>query len=203
MVSAVCISHSTGAEGAAVGLSVAARLGYRFVDDEVIEQAGEWVELAPRYVADVERRKGLMDRLLGQVAESNAAPVVPTPRESRMLPGDAELRALIKQVLASIAEDGAVVIVSHAASFALSGRDVLRVLVTASLETRASRVSATKGLNLRESERLVKRSDAGRAAYLKSFYGVARELPTHFDVVVNTDVLTPEEASLVIAAAAG
>jgi hypothetical protein len=169
----------------------------------VIEQAGEWVELAPGYVADVERRKGLMDRVLGQVAESNVAPVVPTPRDGRTLPGDGELRALIKQVLASIADDGAVVIVSHAASFALSGRDVLRVLVTASPETRASRLSATEGINLRESERLLKRSDAGRAAYLKRFYGVARELPTHFDVVVNTDVLTPEEASMVIVAAAG
>ena len=95
------------------------------------------------------------------------------------------------------------VIVSHAASFALGGRDVLRVFVTASPETRAARLSATEGVKLREAERLVKRSDAGRAAYLKSFYGVARELPTHFDVVVNTDVLTPEEASLVIVAAAG
>jgi hypothetical protein len=178
------------------------RLGYRFVDDEVIEQAGEWVELAPAFVADVERRKGLMDRLLGQVVESTAAPVVPLVREGRTLPGDAELRTVIKQVLTSIADDGSVVIVSHAASFALSGRDVLRVLVTASPETRASRFSATKGIDLRESVRLIKRSDAGRADYLKRFYAVAQELPTHFDVVVNTDALTTEQASMVISAAA-
>jgi hypothetical protein len=173
------------------------------VDDEVIEQAGEWVELAPAFVGDVERRRGLMDRVLGHLVETTDTPVVRAERDGRTLPGDTELRALIKQVLTSIAEDGSVVIVSHAASFALSGRDVLRVLVTASPETRAARLSAMKGLDLRDSGRVIKREDAGRADYLKRFYAVGQELPTHFDVVVNTDALTSEEASLVIVAAAG
>ena len=47
----------------------------------------------------------------------------------------------------------------------------------------------------------IKQEDAGRAAYLKRFYGIARELPTHFDVVVNSDVLSPERACDVVAAA--
>ncbi len=183
--------------------SVASQLGYRFVDDEVIEQAGEWVELAPAFVADVERRKSLIARVLGNLVESSSTPVVPTPREGRALPSDAELRALIKQVLASLAENGSVVIASHAASFALTGRDILRVLITASPDTRAARVAATKGIDLDASKRLLKQEDAGRADYLKRFYGVDRELPTHFDLVVSTDVLTPEQASGVVVAAAG
>jgi cytidylate kinase len=106
-------------------------------------------------------------------------------------------------VLTSIADDGSVVIVSHAASFALSGRDVLRVLVTAPAETRAQRVSAAQNINLRAAARLVTDSDAGRADYLKRFYSVERELLTHFDLVVNTDVVTTELAADVIVAAAG
>jgi cytidylate kinase len=139
--------------------------------------------------------------MLGRVVSPTAAPVVPTEREGRILPGDDELRGLIKQVLASIADQGSVVIASHAASYALSGRDVLRVLVTASEETRARRLAAARGIDGREAERLVKQEDAGRAGYLKQFYGIDRELPTHFDLVVNTDVLTPEKASEVVAAA--
>ena len=202
MVSAVCISHSTGAGGDAVARSVAERLGYRFVDDEVIEQASEWAELAPAFIASVERRKSLMDRVLGHVDESSALSLTPSAG-GRGLPADADLRTLIKQVLASIADRGSVVIVSHAASFALTGRDVLRVLVTASPETRTARLSEAKGIDSGASARLVKREDAGRADYLKRFYGVERELPTHFDVVVNTDVLGPDQASAVIVAAAG
>lgn len=181
---------------------MADRLGYRFVDDEVIEQAGEWAELAPTFVADVERRKPLMDRVLGRLVDPTAGPVVPSRPAGRVLPGDPELRTLIKQVLASLADSGSVVIASHAASFALSGRGVLRVLVTASPETRAGRLSAARGIDDRAAERLVKREDAGRAEYLKRFYEVERELPTHYDVVVNTDVLTPHRAGSVIVAAA-
>ena len=168
----------------------------------MIERAAEWAELAPSFVADAERRKPLIDRTLGRLVEGTTATRLPTGAEGRSLPTDADLRDLIKQVLASIAEDGSVVIVSHAASFALSGREVLRVLVTASAETRARRVSAAQSVDLRTATRLIKDSDAGRADYLKRFYSVERELPTHFDVVVNTDVVTPERAAVVIAAAA-
>jgi cytidylate kinase len=41
------------------------------------------------------------------------------------------------------------------------------------------------------------------AAYLKTFYDVEREVPTHYDLVVNTEVLDPDEAADVIAGAAG
>jgi cytidylate kinase len=169
----------------------------------VIEQAAEWAELAPAFVADAERRKPLIDRTLGRLVEQSSATRLPSGQGARTVPTDADLRDLIKQVLTSVADDGSVVIVSHAASFALSGRDVLRVLVTASAETRAQRVSAARDIEPRSAARLVKDSDAGRADYLKRFYGVERELPTHFDVVVNTDVVSPERAADVIAAAAG
>jgi cytidylate kinase len=68
------------------------------------------------------------------------------------------------------------------------------VLVTASDETRAQRVP--------EGAKQVRREDGNRADYLKRFYGVERELPTHFDLVINTDVLTPEKAADIIVAAA-
>ena len=52
--------------------------------------------------------------------------------------------------------------------------------------------------------RAVKDSDAGRRDYLKRFYDVDEELPTHYDLVVNTDALSVElAADLVIRAAAG
>jgi hypothetical protein len=184
---------------------VAERLGYRYVDNEVIEQAGEWVELAPEFVSDVERRKPFMARLLGAVTPSpTSAPVVPTRIEGRVLPSDEELRQLIKQVLTSFADAGSVVIVAHAASFALAGRgDVLRVLVTGSPEARAARLAARRGVDERAAVRLIRDEDAGRAHYLKQFYGIDQELPTHFDLVVNTDALPAGKAADIVVAAAG
>jgi cytidylate kinase len=45
-------------------------------------------------------------------------------------------------------------------------------------------------------------SDAGRADYFLRFYRIQRELPTHYDLVINTDLLKAEEASSIIIAAA-
>ena len=48
----------------------------------------------------------------------------------------------------------------------------------------------------------MKDSDAGRRDYLKRFYEIDEELPTHYDLVVNTDVLTVEQAADLVSRAA-
>jgi cytidylate kinase len=74
--------------------------------------------------------------------------------------------------------------------------------VTASDETRARRVSEVSGTGERDAARQVRTEDGARDDYLKRFYGVDRELPTHFDIVINTDALTTEQAADLIASAA-
>jgi cytidylate kinase len=199
---AICISHATGAQGTLVGRAVAERLGVPYVDDEVIAEAAEWGELDPALVADAERRKPLVARLLGGIVEQSAAPRLPTGEAARSLPTDADLRHMIVTAVGSFVSRGSVVIVAHAASFAVKNGEALRVLVTASPETRAKRIASERGVDEKQAARLIKDEDAGRAAYLKRFYGVDEELPTHFDLVVNTDVLSPEDAAEVILAAA-
>jgi len=67
----ICISRSTGAEGEAVGRAVAQRLGFRYVDDEVIGKAAESSGLDPELVADAERRKSLVHRILVVMGEQS------------------------------------------------------------------------------------------------------------------------------------
>jgi cytidylate kinase len=78
----------------------------------------------------------------------------------------------------------------------------LRVLVTASPHTRAARVSDAEGLDQADTARALKDSDAGRADYLKRFYDVGEELPTHYDLVFNTDSLSIERVAELVAEAA-
>jgi cytidylate kinase len=112
------------------------------------------------------------------------------------------LRAVIRDAIAEAASQGDVVIVAHAASMALSDVDgVLRVLVTASPETRARRLAAG-GLKSDDAAKEIRASDRARADYFKRFYGLDAELPTHYDLVVNTDRLDPKQAAALVAAAA-
>ncbi|HEY2372757.1 MAG TPA: cytidylate kinase-like family protein [Gaiellaceae bacterium] len=198
----ICISHATGAQGTLVGRTVAERLGFQYVDDEVIAEAAEWGELDPALVADAERRKPLVARLLGGIAEQSSAPRLPGGDiGGRSLPSDADLRHMIVTAVGSFVSRGSVVIVAHAASFAVTDGEALRVLVTASPDRRAKRLASERNVDVKQAERMIKDEDAGRATYLKRFYGVDEELPTHFDLVVNTDVLSADDATNVILAA--
>ena len=113
------------------------------------------------------------------------------------------LRTVITEAIHETAGRGQAVIVSHAASIPLAGRpDVLRVLITASADTRAQRVARDGRSGTSDAARFIRDNDAGRADYFQRFYRIERELPTHYDLVINTDALTADEATDIIVAAA-
>ncbi|HEY8407294.1 MAG TPA: cytidylate kinase-like family protein [Gaiellaceae bacterium] len=198
----ICISHATGAAGTEVGRLVAEQLGLRYVDDEVIGEAADWAGLDPAFVADAERRKSFASRLLGGMAGGGTMRL-PTGEAARALPSDADLRVLISEAVSSIVRQGDAVIVAHAASFAVAAGEALRVFVTASPSTRAERLARERGVGQGDAEQAIRAEDAGRADYLKRFYGVEREVPTHYDLVVNTDALSPDAAAALVVAAVG
>ena len=187
----ICVSHETGAGGTDLGRVVADKLGFRLIDEEIVTRAAESQNVSVDDLADVERRKSLLTRILHEAARGAAMgpaeAAAATPYAAEAQPDKKSLRALIRQSITETADEGNVVIVSHAASYALADRgDVLRVLVTASPETRARRL-VEAGLDEKQAAKSIGANDAGRADYLKRFYGIAEELPTHYDLVVNTD----------------
>lgn len=202
----VCISHATGAGGEEVGRLVAERLGFLYVDEDIVAHAAAKGGIDPAEVADEERRRSLVARLLEGMARGSGEAWalgggVP-PGSGKRLSGD-DVRTLIRETIEQTAGRGNAVIVAHAASHAITpGQKALRVLVTASPATRARRVGGAEGLDQARSARAVKDSDAGRRDYLKRLYEVDQELPTHYDLVVNTDVLSVEQAANVVAHAA-
>jgi cytidylate kinase len=202
----ICISHAEGSCGSQVGELVAATLGYRTVDEEIIAHAAAKGGVTPADVADEERRKSTLTKILNELGRGLAVDTyglsqVGTTIEET-LPPDA-IRTLILEAIKETAAAGDVVIVAHAAAHALSGRsDVLRVLITASPETRAERIADDRGLEPEQAKRTLKQSDAARSEYLRRFYGVTSELPTQYDLVLNTDDLSYEHVAELIALAA-
>jgi hypothetical protein len=200
----VCISHAEGAGGEEVGRLVADRLGFVYVDEEIVARAAARGGIDPADVADEERRKSLLERVLTGLGQGGseawagfASPGVGGERASD------DVRAFILEAIEQTAARGRAVIVAHAASYTLGhGTDALRVLVTASPDTRAARLVSAKGLEQAEGARTVNDSDAGRADYLKRFYGISEESPTHYDLVVNTDAVSVEQAAELISMAA-
>ncbi|HEY7206778.1 MAG TPA: cytidylate kinase-like family protein [Gaiellaceae bacterium] len=203
--SVVCISHATGAGGDDVGRRVAERLGFLYIDEEIVARAAAAGGVEPRDVADEERRKSLASRILDALSAGSGETIVlsgSVPLTSGE-PDSAEIRALIRETIVQTAGRGRVVISAHAASHAIDRRrGVLRVLVTASDVTRVRRVGEAEGIDQPRADRLIRKEDEARRDYLKRFYDVDRELPTQYDLVVNTDLLSLEDAASIVTEAA-
>jgi cytidylate kinase len=186
--SVICISHTEGADGGAVGKAVADKLGYAFADDSIVSEAARGAGLFAESVSYAERKdaKRSIEVDFGRIEKTE------------------KLRDLIKTAIDDVADRGNVVITSHAASYALADRDgVLRVFVTAPDDSRAARIAEAEGLDAKKAAKELSESDKGREAYLERFYGVKNEQPTHYDLVVNTDRLGTDGAAALIAAASG
>ena len=170
----ICISRTIGAEGEELGRVVADKLGYRYVDEEIVVRAAEVAGVSPQTIAESER--------------SDAG---------------AGYSASIEQVIRETAEEGDVVIVAHGASIPLAGQsEVLRVFVTASPESRARRLAEVEGIDTAAARKAIDESDAARALYFERIYGVKEERPTDYDVTVNTDTMPVAKAARLVIQAA-
>ena len=185
--SIICIAYTDGSDGHAIAQLAATKLGFRFVGHEIVVSAARAEGLLPESVAQAEARN------VGRTLEVDFGRLERTET----------VRDLIRAAVGRAADEGKVVIAAHAASYALADREgVVRVLITASEETRAARVAETEEIDAKRAAKRVDESDKARAVYLQRFYSVKRELPTHYDVVVNTDRLGVEAAAAMVVDAA-
>ncbi|MGD9932576.1 MAG: AAA family ATPase [Dehalococcoidia bacterium] len=197
----IAISRTLGAGGESLGEALADALGFRYVDSEIIDRAAALAKATPAEVAQVEARKGLMARILDNLARTGGAGATGMVEPVVLDLNTPGYEQLIVDVIRETAEMGMAVIVAHGASIPLAGTPgVLRVMVTASANTRAARTAQAEGVAADRARKLVADSDAARADYFRRFYHLERELPTNYDLVVNTDAMTVEQAQAAVLA---
>lgn len=172
----VTISHQMGTGGAEIGMALAQRVGFRYVDQELIQ--------------DAVRRYGLAEAKLSHLDESK-----PTLFERF----DTETRhyiTILQTTLLDFAEADDVVLMGRGGQWLLRGiPHVLRVRIIAPLEQRVRQwIKRTAELtgetpNQRAVADLVRRDDTERAGRMRYLYEVDIADPILYDVVVNTEKL--------------
>jgi len=209
----ICISHTDGSGGEGIGRTVAEQLRLRYVDEELIEEAARFAQVDPALVAETEQKQSLLRRILDALASAPellgtatlaAGMLVPAGHGStRVRASRDDLRSMIRAAVYEVGKEGNAVIAAHAASLALAGKPgVLRVLLTAPAEVRSERIRIDRKISPEAAADLLEKGDEGRRSYMKDFYEIAEELPTHYDLVINTEVLTPAQAAALIVTAA-
>src|SRR2546425_5641401 len=175
------ISHQLGTGGADIGMALAQRLGYRYVDQELIQ--------------DAVHRYGLAEDKLSHLDESK-----PTLFERF----DAETRhyiTILQTTLLEFAEADNSILMGRGGQWLLRGiPHVLRVRVIAPFDYRVKQwIKRTAELtgespNHRAAADFVRRDDAEKAGRMRYLYEVDVADPALYDVVVNSEKLTYEAA---------
>jgi cytidylate kinase len=181
-VAVITISRENGSLGNITARAVAARLGYRVVMRELINQAA--------------LRAGAPAVALAIIDELHLLGVTPSPEEY------AAYTRAVQAVMEELAQAGDVVIVGRAGQVTLRGwAGVLHVRMIAPLELRARRLADRQHIAYAAGLAQARASDRERRAFLKRFYGVDWNDPRLYDLVINTERLSAETACAVICAA--
>lgn len=175
----VTISPQMGSGGPEIGMALAQRLGYRYVDQELI--------------ADAVRRYGLTEEKASHLDESK-----PTLFERF----DVETRhyiTVLQTTLLEFAEQDDCVLMGRGGQWLLRGiPQVLRLRVIAPFEVRVrnwiKRTTEVAGEtpNQRAAIEFVRRDDSERAGRMRYLYEVDLDDPSLYDFVANTEKLKYE-----------
>jgi cytidylate kinase len=206
----ITISREIGSGGRTVGRELAARLGVRYSDKQLIRALKEKFDLT---VSGIEKLKGQKKNWLADFIQM----VAPVPKASSFTDTDSkylqEFRQEVsvqdvykaeREILNGIADEGSCVIAGRLGFFVLKDRpDKVDIFITASREKRIERVMRKQDLSREQAEALIDSVDETRDNYVRRYAGVTRYDARNYDLVLNMDHLTEDEAVNLILAYLG
>jgi len=184
----VAVSRGYGALGQETAQALADTLGVSCCDRAILQ------EVAERADVDVELVRRLDERLKNIRSDWWLAMF-----GNRSFPKERYLNHLVKVVLNISLQGG--VIVGRGAHLILGPERCFRVRIIGSLRQCAQRISARESVDFDAAVRRVEQVDRERAEYLDELYGVRAGDSSNFDLVLNTDRYTVDQAVAIILAA--
>ena len=184
----VSISRQFGAGGRTLGQKVATRLGYQFVDHDLIDRVAEKANVSVEWVEAVEKEVG--GRLMRIISS------LVSPNFIERLLGDSasdfdekKYIAFVKKVMRDIAEQGDAVIIGRASQIILADNpEVIRVLLVADMEDRINFMMKRHNLDRISADKAIAIGERNRAALLGMFGVSEPNNPTYYHAVINTSV---------------
>ena len=197
----ITISRELGSGGRTVGRKLAEALGIRYSDKELISKLRDEFHLS---AMGIEKLKGEKKTWFSEFLQL----VAPVPKAAVLLekdnPNIQEFRADVTtedvfnaetEILKAIAAQGSCVIAGRSGFFALKDEpNKVSIFFTASREHRVERVMTKQLLSREEAEEAIDEVDERRENYVKRFTGTSRYDARNYDLVINMDDLTEDEA---------
>lgn len=186
---AVTISREYGSGGGEIASRLAARLGWRLVDHEIVVQVARELDISVEEAASCdESAQSTASFILNSMRAVNPAlfSVSSTSVES----DEQTYREALTRVVEASTAAGNVVIVGRASQIILANyRDVLHVRIVAPFEKRVEYVMRREALKKEDARSRIQLKDRDRQRYLQSEYHHRPDEAQLYDLIINTGVL--------------
>lgn len=188
----ISISRQFGAGGSTLAGRLAQRLGYKFLDEELVCLvakdacvADEWVKVTEREPAS--GKKGLVSSLLStQFLEKFMG-------ESGSDIKDGDLTPLFRKYIPELAEQDNVIFLGRGSQFILpDSPNTLKILLVATREHRVNFMMENHNLTLEEAEEAVNEWEGNRTDFLTRLTDKDPDAPSIYDLIFNTSVVRLE-----------
>ncbi|MBP5168735.1 MAG: cytidylate kinase-like family protein [Oscillospiraceae bacterium] len=196
----ITISREVGSGGGSVARKLAEKLNVNYVNKELMQALQEKFNLTPGAIEHLKStKKNWFTDLFEQVAPSPKATVkVGGYTYSRDVPEAVNIQDIYEaevEILNAIADEGSCVIAGRSAFFVLKDRpNKVDVFITASKEARIKRIMEKQGLSREDAIDLIKTIDEGRENYVKRYTNLSRYDMRNYDLLLDMDYLTEDEA---------
>src|SRR5215211_1526237 len=183
----ITVSRLTGSGGAEIGEQLAERLGARYLNKQIIQEAAQRLNISEAAATEYNERAEDFSERLARVlwlAEPSFAPVG-APASPLAFESTTDVFVQItRQLVHEAAHTGNAVIFGHGAQFILARHPgVLHVRFIAPLPFRVERVMRRAGLNQEEAERRVRAEDERRTNYIRQYYHADWNAPDPFHLI--------------------
>ena len=195
----VTINRELGSGGRTVGRLLAEKLGVPFYDKALIKALEEKYNLS---VEEIERLKGQSNSWWAQFKRVVSIGQGVNPHnfvnqdddEPETLTTDMIFK-VGKEILQGIAQDESCVIAGRSGFFVLKSHpNHVSILIQAPMESRIKRVMRRQNKSEEEAKEAIKKVDKMREEYVKNYAHTSRYDTRNYDLVINMEGKTEEEA---------
>ena len=187
----VTISRELGSGGRTVGRKLAEALGIRYSDKELISKLRNKFQLS---AVGIEKLKGEKKTWFSEEA-ARLEKDKPSIQEFRPDVTTDDVFKAETEILKAIASQGSCVIAGRSGFFALKDEpNKVDIFFTASYAHRLDRVMTKQLLSKEEAAEVIDEVDRRRENYVKRYTGTSRYDARNYDLVINMDDLSEDEA---------
>jgi cytidylate kinase len=196
---AVTISRQSGSGGHAVGEKLA-----EYLQAQAPKSSLPWMVFDRNLVEKVLEDHNLPSRLVQFMPEDRVTDLTDVIQEMFGLhPPFWTLVHLTAETILHLAEQGNVILIGRGANLVTSKLPhVFHVRLVGSLEKRVEHMQKIRGLGKKAARELVRDEDRGRQRYLKKYFNKEFDDPLLHHLVINTDLVSYEDAARIIGDAA-